>query len=304
MGLKPDVLVFEQWLQQQLAVSFSAESTGPLIPLQHMGAGWQALVRLAALEVLASFDDPAPTPVVLLYEEPEVFLHPHLRRKLRSVLDKLSKKGWLILAATHAPEFVSFMEHQQIIRLWRDDTGTKRGQFLTSSLPDAARFQEKLDERGNHEAVLANKVVLCEGKDDVFALRTYFEKLDVDLDAHGVTLLDLGGCENEPDYAKMCKELGIPWCGLTDEDMQSDGRVKPKTMKCRKGLEDLKSDCDLVLCWKRSLEECLAITSPRKANPEWQEEHVVSKSVKELTSAFPDYMTVGDAIKTWIDSDQ
>jgi predicted ATP-dependent endonuclease of OLD family len=132
-----------------------------------MGHGWQALVRLAALEVIESYAEAAPTPVMLLCEEPEVYLHPHLRRKLRGVLHRLAEQGWLVVSATHATEFVSFQQPQQVVRLWRQEAGTSRGQLLTDALSEATKFQARLDERGNHELVLANRVVFCEGKDEV-----------------------------------------------------------------------------------------------------------------------------------------
>src|SRR5690606_38270648 len=122
--LQPDVLHLEAWLQQQLALSFAGEASGTLMPLPTMGHGWQALVRLAALEVIEDYAaDPPATPVVLLCEEPEVYLHPHLRRKLRDVLERLSARDWLIIAATHATDFISFNRTQQIVRLWRKDAG-------------------------------------------------------------------------------------------------------------------------------------------------------------------------------------
>lgn len=299
-GLAPDVLVLEEWLKQQLAVSFAGESNGALVPLPRMGDGWQALVRLAALEVLESYATPAPTPVMLLCEEPEVFLHPHLRRKLRHVLSGLASKGWLVVSATHGTEFLAFHEPQQIVRLWRSDAGTSRGQVLTQALPEGPKHQSRLDERGNQELFLANRVVLCEGKDDAFALRLFLEKADTDLDGRGVTLLDVGGCGNEPDYARICKNLGIPWCGLTDEDLLPDGTIKPATATARQQLQNELTSADIMPIWEGSLEACLGKTNG-KADSKWQSMAIAPKSLTELQRDFPSFARTADTIRVWIE---
>ena len=65
--------------------------------------------------------------VVLLFEEPETHLHPHLRRKLRDVLERLAKNSWTVITATHSPEFISFAQSQKIVRLWRTGDDVHKG---------------------------------------------------------------------------------------------------------------------------------------------------------------------------------
>jgi AAA15 family ATPase/GTPase len=119
--LNPLLQSVEDWLQQQLLLSFAAEMGTVFTPLNRMGDGFQSLVRLAVLEVLAEMDEVKKDNVIVLYEEPETYLHPHLKRKLRNIFDKLSKKGWYIFCATHAPEFISFKNIKILIRLIRVD---------------------------------------------------------------------------------------------------------------------------------------------------------------------------------------
>ena len=102
--------------------------------------------------------------VLLLLEEPETYLHPHLCRTMRAVLGQLAQQGWIVLTATHGPELISFAQPQVIVKLWRKGDDVSKGAFDTNLASDALRFQEKLDERGNHEMLFANKIVLCEGK--------------------------------------------------------------------------------------------------------------------------------------------
>jgi hypothetical protein len=298
--LQPSIQALEEWLAQQLLISFSAEAGGAVTLLKSMGQGWQSLVRVAALDVLRQYPDECKDKIVLLFEEPETYLHPHLRRKLRNVLGELAELGWFVVCATHAPEFISFSSSQHIVRLWRDGDQIDKGAFLTKSLSDAAKFQERLDEHGNHEMLFSNCVVLCEGKDDEFAVKEYFDKTDLDIDARSVSVLELGGVVNLPDYARMAQTLKIPWCGLTDEDKDATGAVNPVTEGVRKRLQCIQSTSDFVISWPGSLEASLGIASPGKAKPLWQEANLSPKSLKDVKSQYPDYASTCESISRWI----
>jgi energy-coupling factor transporter ATP-binding protein EcfA2 len=55
LDLKPDIHAIEEWLAEQLALSFAADAGGAATPLERMGDGWQSLVRIAALDVLSQY---------------------------------------------------------------------------------------------------------------------------------------------------------------------------------------------------------------------------------------------------------
>src|SRR5579885_2870158 len=244
MDLRPDIQTLEDWLSQQLAVAFAADTGAATTPLERMGDGWQSLVRIAALDVLSQFPDQVRERVVLLFEEPETYLHPHLTRKLRGVLERLAANGWIVLTATHAPEMISFASPQVVVRLWRKPDGVGKGELRTIEAGSHAKFQEWLDERGGHEMLFAQRAVLCEGKDDVFAVRLYLEKLKIDLDGRSVSIINAGDVGAVPAYAEMAKKLGIPWCAITDEDKDGDGTIKKNTEISRRKLDKLKTPRD------------------------------------------------------------
>jgi predicted ATP-dependent endonuclease of OLD family len=236
----------------------------------------------------------------LLYEEPETYLHPHLRRKLRDVIAKLSSAGWVCVCATHAPEFISFSQAQSIVRLWRTAGNTERGSIVSADVEDAPKFQEKLDERGTHEFLFANRVVLVEGKDDAFALRMFFEKTGVDVDGLGLTILNGGGVESLPAYARIAKALQLPWYALTDEDRRADSTIKPKTDAARKTLDTIKTNRDAQGMWKGSLEQCLNCPGNKAASPEWQQANVWQKTAAQIATQYPDFHKACVAIVEWL----
>ena len=299
--LRPDILTIEEWLTQQLAASFAADAGGATTPLDRMGEGWQALVRVAALDVLRSFPEDMKDRVVVLFEEPETYLHPHLRRKLRVVLEQLASQGWVVVVATHSPEFVCFGSRQQVTRLWRTGELLSHGSISSSLVSNSARFQERLDEHGNHELLFSSKAVIVEGKDDFFAVRCCLAKLSVDLDARGVTILGVGGVENIPEYAKMASRLEVPWCAITDEDKQPDGTIRPKTCEVRAALEQRKTDRDLSKQWPVDLERCLGI-STGKATPQWQATNLDPLTLEDAESSFPELLRTCREVKHWIES--
>ena len=56
MDLAPNIQAIEDWLAEQLVLSFAADAGGAITPLEKMGDGWQSLVRIAALDVLSRTD--------------------------------------------------------------------------------------------------------------------------------------------------------------------------------------------------------------------------------------------------------
>jgi hypothetical protein len=142
VDLRPAVAPLEEWLEQQLLMSFATDAGGAVTPLQKMGDGWQSLMRMAALEVVSQYPELVRERVVLLVEEPETHLHPHLRRKFRSVLERLAGMGWFVMTATHAPELISFARPQRVVRLWRKGDNIVKGELATERAGPEAKFQE------------------------------------------------------------------------------------------------------------------------------------------------------------------
>lgn len=301
MELRPDLKTLEEWMTQQLLFGFAADGGGAITPLDRMGHGWQSLVRIACLEVLSQYpEEISRQRVALLFEEPESYLHPHLSRKLRSVLDRLSEAGWLVVFTSHSPDLISFNSKQTIVRLARSGDKTSASSLSVENVDSAAKFQERLDERGGQEMIFAQHLVLCEGKDDAFALRTYLTKqCNLDLDGMSVSIIRTGDVSQLPVYASMASKLDIPWCAVSDEDALADGSIKPNTRAARDKLSKLANDRDRQVSWKCDLEACLGLTTG-KAEPKWQAEHVEPLDCSTLTAKHPDFAATGEKVREWI----
>jgi predicted ATPase len=305
--LKPKIQEIEEWLTQQLLLSFAADEHGTLTPIESMGDGWQSLIRLAALDVLSQYPDQMKNSVVLLFEEPETHLHPHLRRRMRAVLERLAGAGWCVVTSTHSPELIDMGSKQRIVKLCRRGDEVTRAQIDT--VPDAVRLQAKIDEQGNGEMFFANKVILCEGKDDEFALKTCLEKMNVDLDGRSVSILGVGGKGNVADYAELLGECGTPWCAVIDEDRLPDGSYKNNAEATVEQIKKLQSKSDELLRWKIDLEHCFLIARNKdkpdrpefKAEPEWQHQQIGPLKASDVEAKYPLLSEVVTGSKGWIE---
>lgn len=297
IDLKPSTQVIEDWLAQQLAISLATDPESAPTPLRSMGDGWQAVIRLAALEALAEFKELIKDRVVLLLEEPETHLHPHLRRRIRKVMGELASKGWTIVISTHSPELVSFDERQVIHRLVRRSGVVTVGTVHTDRIDPEAKLQSKLDERGAHDFLFGNCAVFCEGKDDGFATRLGFDKTGMDYDGRSISITQCGSVGAIPAFAQISKELGIRWCALTDEDRLPDGTIKPMTEKARQNIDKHRGVEDVQIMWPGDLERCFGLTSG-KATPEVALEKL---SDTAWQTSYPEFKRTLAGIAAWID---
>ena len=266
--------------------------------MDSMGDGWQSIVRLAALEALSHFPGELKDRRVVLLEEPETHLHPHLRRKLRKVLAELSKAGWTIVYSTHSPEMVTFDGDQVITRLVRVGGVVDYATVHTDRVQAPAKLQSKLDERGAHDFLFSTGTVFVEGRDDGFACRYTLGSCKVDVDGRSVSITQCNAVSAIPAFAEIAKELGIRWCAVTDEDRLGDGSLNQSTVNHRANIEKHRGAADLQLMWPAKLEACLGLAPGQKAQPELTEPLLAHS---EWRSNHPDYYYTVKAIAGWID---
>jgi predicted ATP-dependent endonuclease of OLD family len=136
----------------------------------------------------------------------------------------------------------------------------------------------------------------------VFVLRGFLEgRHNDDLDGQSFSLIQVGGVGTLPAFAAMASRLGICWYVLVDEDLDDDGNVQPKTQQAKNKVMSIKTANDCIGIWPGNLEGCLK-TPAGKAKPEWQEHHIMPKSMDDLRRECPDYVTVCEDIRTWLAS--
>lgn len=298
-SLAPDLATLEEWLIGQLSIAFAVEEGAAPVPLQYMGDGWQSLVRVAVLDVFRQYPELIRGDgVVLLLEEPETHLHPHLRRKLRDILEDLAEKGWQILVSTHATEFVSFVGKQRLTRLSREGAGVTAYTPAAGDIREEIKRQERLEMgRATMELPFSRYALISEGKSDELAFRLAFKAIGFDPDAASLSILRSEGAPGLPAMAKLAAALGIPWFSVTDADTKPDGAPNLATEKARQSLTQMRSERDRMATVPGNLEAALRLVNHASS----AEVFALLSQIKEaeLRSSYPEFSTLLDEIVAW-----
>lgn len=134
---------------------------GSLTRLARKGDGVQSLAALALMRH-ASDESDTSTSTIIAIEEPESHLHPRAIHELRSVIEEISKKNQIVLTS-HSPLFVRPGHLENTIVVNRSKAACAK---------HIAEIREALGVRFSDNLQNARLVAICEGKDDVLALKS------------------------------------------------------------------------------------------------------------------------------------
>lgn len=183
--------------------------------------------------VLPEFDQRS---LILLFEEPELYIHPHLLRKLKDSLTKLVEGGlWQVVCTTHSPAFVEITHDPTSLAILRKNSTTKEveitqllespfdetedGLFNKQSLRAALDFNPTLN-----EVFFANESVLVEGDTELALLKhckKLLTKVGVDPNLiHDTTIVSCSGKWTIPAIAKLLSAFSIPFKVIHDRDLK------------------------------------------------------------------------------------
>jgi hypothetical protein len=198
-----------------------AELLRPPLPDHHWSAADGGLLLVRGMERVAAA---GLRRFVLLIEEPELYLSPHLQRHLYRVLRELASRGNQILYSTHAPAFLSVdrLEELALVRHTSDDGTTL---FQPDPLPEAEVFRALSEfDTDRAELFLARAALLVEGRTEKLTFPLVFEALGVEADKEGIVVLECGGKGNMPLFARICNACGIPYVVVHDRDAPAGHR--------------------------------------------------------------------------------
>ncbi len=161
------------------------EPDGTPVPIEDCGDGLRdLLVILSYLHVYELCD--------LMLDEPGLRLHPHAQRRLLRYLEGVSRKR-AIWIASHDGVFVGAPNVRSRHLVTRDPT--LRVSKVTA-LPDEAQVRRAVAHLGwvPRDALLAERVLLCEGEADEVVFRAVLDRLAAEEPEMGGTLVaELGG---------------------------------------------------------------------------------------------------------------
>jgi AAA ATPase domain len=170
---------------------------------------------VGALEQLC---DAGLSGVVILIEEPELYLSPQAQRYLYRLLRRYAAQGNQILYSTHAATFLS-VAHLDELALVRHIGGEGTILCQPSALPTDESFRALTEfDAERSEVFLARAALLVEGITEKLAFPFVFEALGYDPDREAIAIIECGGKANMPLFARICTECGIPFLIVHDRD--------------------------------------------------------------------------------------
>lgn len=187
-------------------------NTGIESDILNCGTGYQSMIILSILETYVEISNKLKK-YILLIEEPEVYLHPTLQRKMIDALINISTNNQVIFTS-HSPITVSKLSKEQIVLVKKD-----HGRATIEGINP----QVVIDELGiKSDDILNNKaIIFVEGKDDKEVFNLLLEKIESGL-SERINIIDAGNCKNLKFYANaqmlINNRFAIPTLIVRDAD--------------------------------------------------------------------------------------
>ncbi|NIJ44450.1 putative ATP-dependent endonuclease of OLD family [Wenyingzhuangia heitensis] len=166
---------------------------------------------------------------IVLFEEPELFLHPKLMKQLRSLIYKVSESTspYQILCASHSPQMIDITkEKSSLVRMVKLDSGSRLFQINDRFLKESKEISTKqeLKQEMNEllrfnpficESFYSDEVILIEGPTEEIILRGYLTENEINKD---IFIVNCGTVNNIPFYQKIFSKFFIKYHVICDSD--------------------------------------------------------------------------------------
>ena len=172
---------------------------------------------LALIRAVAALADAGARGLVVLVEEPELYLSPPGQRHLNRLLRRLAVRNQ-VLYSTHAAAFLGVDALNELVLVRHDErTGTRLLQPQALTQRQTFRMFAEFDaERA--EIFLSRAVLFVEGRTEKLAFPFIFQALGFDTDQEAIAIVDCSGKGNMPLFAEICNACEIPYVIVHDRD--------------------------------------------------------------------------------------
>lgn len=216
---------------------------------EHHGHGLQRSLIMALLQVLADEqrqDEQAgdanqqARSVILAIDEPELYMHPQMERKMRDALYALARsQRFQVICTTHSPVFLDVgQKHSSIVRIVKDEYRDVTVAQVTQDLFDG---NDPAEERARlillttlhptmNEVFFAKRVVVLEERSAEWAIRRAAELTGIfDRYPHlrrDVMIVECAGKGNIPALLRVLNHFKITYTVIHDEDRGQPGEAE------------------------------------------------------------------------------
>jgi len=206
--------------------------------------------------------------IIIAIEEPEVYLHPHQQRIIYKLFKKLigtEVEQIQIIYTTHSSFMVNIEDYKYLGLVTKNsvDEGTKVTQCIDDIFDGDERQEFKMAcqfDPERNELFFADKVILCEGDTEKYALPVIFDKLGINLIDNRISIVECGSKNSIPLFQKVLnkfneKEKKFDYYVFYDND-DNDGKNQE--------IDNLMDNSDNCFVFKNNLEEHFSLTNLRK----------------------------------------
>ncbi|GGN15857.1 ATP-dependent nuclease [Streptomyces fuscichromogenes] len=168
-----------------------------------------------------------PRPYLLLFEEPELFLHPRAQRQLFEALRIFSQDNH-VLVSTHSTAFYSPQATGTFVKIAKNRTTTPPTAVAypvdLSHLKAKDQFQ-MIRQENNDAAFFSDKVLLVEGDSDHILIPHIARMLNPnwDFDKQSVAIARVNGKASIARYREFFERFGVSVAVLADLDAIAEG---------------------------------------------------------------------------------
>ena len=190
------------------------------------GVGFHRLIILTILKVANEIKNKTSESLILLMDEPEIFLHPTLQFHMYEELEELSKTSQ-ILFSTHSSNFIKNDKLGQTFRITKLNNIT-----CENHCKNICNYETTFRVTNASDGLFANKVILVEGATEFKTLpRLYRKKFDKTLFLDEMMIIDCGGVCNILNTCNLFKEFGIESYIIIDRDCKSENEFRSENKK-------------------------------------------------------------------------
>lgn len=210
---------------------------------EFQGHGVQRSLIFSLLELYAeTVSSPTKTlgvTNILLIEEPEMYMHPHMQDRVADVLYALAESGAVqVICTTHSPKFVRMFEKQKsLVRLVKNGNESSATQITSELYPSGSEDQKRLRsimnfDLGARECFFADRIVLLEGETETVAIPFAAELMDVFIGPgsyekkRGTTLINCKSRNSIPAFQAVLNHFDIPY--VVVHDLEGEGSTVGK----------------------------------------------------------------------------
>lgn len=197
------------------------------IPMNRQGMGSRSLAALMVFKAFvdrATSTDAETSPMAITaFEEPEAHLHPQAQRSVYRLIESMPGQK---IASTHSPYIAAIADLRDLRAFVRQGPEVRVTWIGKEPKAGTASFDEpglekvrRLVIRRDGDLLFARLVILVEGEAEEASLPVFADALwGESPDRRGVSVINVSGAPNFPNFVPILEQLGLPWMILADGD--------------------------------------------------------------------------------------